>query len=193
MWDWSNQPIQKKTPDTGSLTNAYEEISLKRPQQIPAFYRPNTDIENYSIDEMRDYIQALLAKYGLNNMHLILKDYTSQSWKEMYNIFNNYQRARTAFLKLISYSEVKNLIKLGLSENEISRLKEGITPENFNTHIKIPFDFGGSLDFSNFSFIRTHHSHSNIHRILDMQIAKGFFLKHQKIFVPFFEGKFYYD
>lgn len=193
MWDWSNQPIQKKTPDTGSLTNAYEEISLKRPQQIPAFYRPNTDIENYSIDEMRDYIQALLAKYGLNNMHLILKDYTSQSWKEMYNIFNNYQRARTAFLKLISYSEVKNLIKLGLSENEISRLKEGITPENFNTHIKIPFDFGGSLDFSNFSFIRTHHTHSNIHRILDMQIAKGFFLKHQKIFVPFFEGKFYYD
>ena len=193
MWDWSNQPIQKKTPDTGSLTNAYEEISLKRPQQIPAFYRPNTDIENYSIDEMRDYIQALLAKYGLNNMNLILKDYTSQSWKEMYNIFNNYQRARTAFLKLISYSEVKNLIKLGLSENEISRLKEGITPENFNTHIKIPFDFGGSLDFSNFSFIRTHHSHSNIHRILDMQIAKGFFLKHQKIFVPFFEGKFYYD
>lgn len=193
MWDWSNQPIQKKTPDTGSLTNAYEEISLKRPQQIPAFYRPNTDIENYSIDEMRDYIQALLAKYGLNNMHLILKDYTSQSWKEMYSIFNNYQRARTAFLKLISYSEVKNLIKLGLSENEISRLKEGITPENFNTHIKIPFDFGGSLDFSNFSFIRTHHTHSNIHRILDMQIAKGFFLKHQKIFVPFFEGKFYYD
>lgn len=193
MWDWSNQPIQKKTPDTGSLTNAYEEIRLKRPQQIPAFYRPNTDIENYSIDEMRDYIQALLAKYGLNNMHLILKDYTSQSWKEMYNIFNNYQRARTAFLKLISYSEVKNLIKLGLSENEISRLKEGITPENFNTHIKIPFDFGGSLDFSNFSFIRTHHTHSNIHRILDMQIAKGFFLKHQKIFVPFFEGKFYYD
>lgn len=193
MWDWSNQPIQKKTPDTGSLTNAYEEISLKRPQQIPAFYRPNTDIENYSIDEMRDYIQALLAKYGLNNMNLILKDYTSQSWKEMYSIFNNYQRARTAFLKLISYSEVKNLIKLGLSENEISRLKEGITPENFNTHIKIPFDFGGSLDFSNFSFIRTHHTHSNIHRILDMQIAKGFFLKHQKIFVPFFEGKFYYD
>lgn len=193
MWDWSNQPIQKKTPDTGSLTNAYEEISLKRPQQIPAFYRPNTDIENYSIDEMRDYIQALLAKYGLDNMHLILKDYTSQSWKEMYSIFNNYQRARTAFLKLISYSEVKNLIKLGLSENEISRLKEGITPENFNTHIKIPFDFGGSLDFSNFSFIRTHHTHSNIHRILDMQIAKGFFLKHQKIFVPFFEGKFYYD
>ncbi len=193
MWDWSNQPIQKKTPDTGSLTNAYEEISLKRPHQIPAFYRPNTDIENYSIDEMRDYIQALLAKYGLNNMNLILKDYTSQSWKEMYNIFNNYQRARTAFLKLISYSEIKNLIKLGLCENEISRLKEGITPENFNTHIKIPFDFGGSLDFSNFSFIRTHHTHSNIHRILDMQIAKGFFLKHQKIFVPFFEGKFYYD
>lgn len=193
MWDWSNQPIQKKTPDSGSLTNAYEEISLKRPPQIPAFYRPNTDIENYSIDEMRDYIHALLAKYGLNKMDLILKDYTSQSWKEMHSIFSNYQRARTAFLKLISYSEVKNLIKLGLNENEISRLKEGITPENFNIHIKIPFDFGGALDFSNFSFIRTHHTHSNIHRILDMQIAKGFFLKHQKIFVPFFEGKFYYD
>lgn len=193
MWDWSNQPIQKKTPDNGSLTTAYEEINLKRPPQIPAFYRPNTDIEDYSIDEMRDYIHALLTKYGLNNMHLILKDYTSQSWKEMYGIFNNYQRARTAFLKLISYSEVKNLIKLGLDENEISRLKEGITPENFNTHIKIPFDFGGTLDFSNFSFIRTHHTHSNIHRILDMQIAKGFFLKHQKIFVPSFEGKFYYD
>lgn len=193
MWDWSNQPTQRKTPAHGSLTSVYEEISLNRPSPIPAFYRPNTDIENYGIEEMQSYLHSLLPKYGLNKMTLILKDYTSQSWKEMRSAFSDYQRARTTFLKLIAYSEVANLIKLGLNEDEIARLKEGITPENFNTHVKIPFDFGGSFDFNNFSFIRTHHTHSNIHRILDMQIAKGFFLKQQKIFVPYFEGKFYYD
>ncbi len=193
MWDWSNQPIQKKTPAHGSLTSVYEEISLSRPSQSPAFYRPNTNIENYTLEEMRHYLQPVLAQYGLHKMKLILKDYTSQSWKEMRSAFSDYQRARKNFLKLIAYSETANLIKLGLNNCEIALLKEGVTPENFNTHIKIPFDFGGSLDFENFSFIRTHHTHSNIHRVLDMQITNGFFLKHQKIFVPAFEGKFYYD
>lgn len=193
MWDWSNQPTQRKTPALGSLTGVYEEIGLSRPSQTPAFYRPNADIANYGTGEMQSYIQSLLPKYGLHKMKLILKDYTSQSWKEMHNFFGDYQRTRTTFLKLIAYSEVASLIKFGLDDSEISRLKEGITPENFNTHIKIPFDFGGSLDFENFSFIRTHQTHSNIHRILDMQITNGFFLKHKKIYIPIFEGKFYYD
>lgn len=194
MWDWSNQPLQKKTACHTSLASVYGDINLDEHSQLPTSYHPcpHPSIPS-DINELQYQIEPLLKKYNLENMQLLIKDYTPQTWEEMYSIFAEYQRTRSAFLKLIAYTNLKDLIRMGLDEDDISQLKNGITPENYNTHLKIPFDFGGNLNFNNFSFLRTHHTHSNIHRILDMQIANGFLLKYKKIFIPFFDGKFYYD
>lgn len=196
MWDWSNQSLQKKAPDHTSLASVYDDINLNRQSHtpVPTSYHPNPlQDPSFSFEQMHDYIEKMLQKYNLTEMSLIACDYTPQTWEEMYNIYGDYQRARTAFLKLIAYANLKDLIRLGLDEEDITQLKDGITPENFNTHLKIPFDFGGDMSFNNFAFIRTHHTHSNIHRILDMQIAGGFLMRYKKIYIPYFEGKFYYD
>lgn len=196
MWDWSNQPLQKKASHSASLASVYDDINLEQHPHtpLPTSYHPQQPLDNIrSFEQIEPQVEYLLKKYNLENMQLIAREYTPQTWEEMYNIFADYQRARTAFLKLIAYANLKDLILLGLNEEDISLLKNGITPENYNTHLKIPFDFGGDLSFNNFGFVRTHHAHSNIHRILDMQIAGGFLLKYKKIYIPYFEGKFYYD
>lgn len=196
MWEWSNQVNKPKRPEKISLLNAYDDLSLT--EQLPSQFSSiaPTSIEQDhipSISEMQNIAEKQLKEYQLSNMELIKKDYTPQTWQEMSSIFTEYQRARTAFLKLVAYSTLKDCIRLGFEDEEISMLKSGIVPENYNTHLKIPFDFGGNLSFNNFSLIKTHHIHSNIHRILDSQIACGFLLKHKKIFIPYFEGKFYDD
>lgn len=196
MWDWSNQPLTKKAPHNSSLINVYEDINLDRQSHmsLPTSYSSHPTQESAdNFEQMYSHVSYLLKKYNIDDMQLIPKNYTPQTWEDMYNIYTDYQRARTAFLKMIAYSNLKDLIRLGLDDMDISQLKNGITPENYNTHLKIPFDFGGDLSFANFGFIRTHHAHSNIHRILDMQIANGFLIKYKKIYIPYFEGKFYND
>lgn len=195
MWEWSNHNSKNKNKTATSLLSAYDDLSLNPPSDLtPSSSVPQ--IENDGIlgmSEMQNTIETMMVKFNLRQMTLIKKDYTPHTWEEMYSIFNEYQRARNAFLKLIGYSNEEECQKLGLDEDDIEELKEGITPENFNTHLKLPFDFGGNLMLSNFSFIKTHKTHSNIHRILDFQINNGFLLKHKKIYIPYFEGKFYYD
>lgn len=194
MWDWSNQPQPKKNSNNSSLSGIYDDITKTNHKALPYSYQDSlSKPENFTIEEMHSHVELLLEKYKLPNMQLILKDYAPQSWIEMDNAFSEYQKARVGFIKLIAYKNIDELEKFGLKDSDIKCLKEGLVPENYNTHIKIPFDFGGELSFDNFSFIRTHHTHSNIHRVLDFQISKGFLLKYKKIFIPYFNGRFYYD
>lgn len=198
MWEWSNQNPSKKQQESTSLLSAYDDLAPTASNLNTSFSAiaksELLSAQNVlSMSEMETVIAEKLKKYNLHHIQLLKKDYTPQTWQEMYSVFSEYQRTRNAFLKLIGYSHDEDCRRLGLNDEDIALLKNSVTPENFNTHLKIPFDFGGNLSITNFSLIKTHHSHSNIHRILDMQISSGFLLKHKKIFIPWFEGKFYYD
>ena len=107
--------------------------------------------------------------------------------------YSAYQSLRSRFFKLIGYADAEDCRYAGLNDNDIACLREGFAPENYNIHLKVPADFGGSLDFDNFSLIQTRPHHAGIHRIIDMQIENNFLRLHKKIFLPWFEGKFYYD
>lgn len=199
MWDWSKKPQTGKERNSASLLNVYDDLSPReKPSLITQFSTDripqNTSEEQVpNISKMQNIINEYLKKYDLHRMKLRKRDYTPQTWQEMDTTFREYQRMRSTFLKLVSYSSSDECQKLGLSETDISLMKDGIAPENYNTHLKIPFDFGGTLALNNFSLIKTHRTHSNIHRILDFQITCGFLLKYKKIFIPWFEGKIYHD
>lgn len=186
MWDWSIKSEGRKIPLKKEHVNSYD-IGL------------NTDLyehtseTNLSAEQLKQDILKLLHIYKLEKMQLQPQQYAPKTWEEMHFIFNEYQRKRSAFLKMVGYGDKEELIAIGLSTQDIELLKKGIAPENYNTHLKIPFDFGGNCDFENFSLIRTHHIHSNIHRIIDYQIANGFLRKEKFIYLPYFEGRFYYD
>ena len=186
MWDWSIKSMGRKIPLKKEQLQSYD--NGLGDGLCEDFI--NTSL---SIDQMEADVSKLMHIYKLDNMQLQQQEYAPKTWEEMRHIFNQYQRNRTAFLKMIGYSKQNELEKMGLSFYDVELLKKGIAPENFNTHLKIPFDFGGGTDFENFSLIKTHHTHSNIHRVIDFQISKGFLLKEKFIFLPFFEGNFYYD
>ena len=186
MWDWSIKSSGRKIPEKKEQVNSYD-------SGVNVNLYENASEQNLSSTQMKLDVEQLLHTYKLSKMQLRIVHYAPKTWEEMRHIFNEYQRKRSAFLKMVGYGDKDELEAIGLSPSDIELLKKGIAPENYNTHLKIPFDFGGDTDFENFSLLRTHHIHSNIHRVIDYQIANGFLLKEKFIYLPYFDGRFYYD
>lgn len=208
MWEWSKK-ILKKNPsskESKSLLAAYNDLIMQTHTPASSFFsnRPglNPDSEPATTEtenktpapaEMRKTILAKIQDFNLQNIELRECFYDPQTWQEMDNYFAEYHRNRNIFLKLLGYSYASECIAAGLDSNDIKLLKKSIAPENYNTHLKIPFDFGGDLSFDNFSLLKTHPDHGLIHRLIDIQIENGFLRDYKKIYVPYFNGKIYYD
>lgn len=205
MWEWSNQIIKPKETEkkATSLLSAYDDLitstqpiygdKAKQTKPKTATEKPKEKISTLNPEEMRNLVEKKIIEFQLKNIHIRECPYEPQSWLEMNKSFADYQRARIIFFKLIAYSHVKECIDAGLKKEDLSLLKQGIAPENLNTHIKIPFDFGGKSNMNNISLVKTHPTHTQIHRIIDMQIDNDFLRIHKKIFIPYFEGMIYYD
>lgn len=201
MWEWSNSLLNKKKPlESKSLLSAYNDLL---PADINSFPKTiknidiaSTDASEHnspSPDEMQQLLKKRLKSESLANFELLERPYEPQSWQEMNKYFSDFSHIRSLFLKLIGYSYGNECLNFGLTQEDIKLLQNSQAPENYNTHIKIPFDFGGSLDFSNLCLVRTHPTHDLIHRLIDLQIENNFLRSHKKIFLPYLEGKFYYD
>ncbi len=205
MWEWSNHICKPKETETKatSLLSAYDDLisscqpiySNKHKQTKAKTPNEKTQekISTITTEEMERLVRNKIEEFNLKNINIIECSYEPQSWVEMNKSFAEYQRTRLSFLKLIAYSNTKECIDAGLTKNDLSLLKQGITPENFNTHIKIPFDFGGESNVSNMALVKTHPTHTKIHQVIDMQIDNNFLRIHKKIFIPHFEGKIYHD
>lgn len=202
MWEWSKQLIKKKPEKeiSTSLLTAYDDLIDNefctygtRIKNIEIAETPSDGLaSSIESDAMRSIIEQKILNLKLPKLTIIERAYDPQSWQEMSNFFEEYQRVRTYFFKLLGYSDIKLCQEAGLNKVDIKCLQSGCAPENFNSHIKIPFDFGGNLDFTNFSLVKTHPLHDNIHKIIDIQIENNYLRTHKKIFLPWFEGKIYY-
>lgn len=203
MWEWSNSLLNKK-PQSGakSLLSAYNDLLLQSNNHNGNSIIKNIDIASeddgkkqntYSLSEMRSIMENKLQDYNLHNFELKECPYEPQSWQEMNKFFTEFYHIRGLFLKLLGYSQVDECLKMGLNKADIKLLQNSNAPENYNTHIKIPFDFGGTLDFSNLCLVKTHPTHGLIHRLIDLQIESDFLRTHKKIFIPYKEEKFYHD
>lgn len=194
MWEWSKQkirnisiPAHKK--DT-SLLAAYDDLL---PEAAPVPVPSPADNETYDCRSMKQLLEQKLEEFNLSKFTLVEKNYDPQYWTQMDQYYDEYQHTRTRFLKLLAYSALDECRKAGLNEDDINLLKSGITPENYNTHLKIPFDFGGEVDFGNYCLIRTHPQHINLHKIFELQISGDFLRLQKKLFIPWYDGKVYYD
>lgn len=205
MWEWSNQIIKTKEAEkkATSLLSAYDDLitscqpiygnKTKQTKLKATNEKSKEKISTLNSEDMEKLVKQKLEEFQLHNINVVECSYQPQSWTEMSKSFAEYQRLRINFFKLIAYSNAKECTDAGLTKNDLSLLKQGIAPENFNTHIKIPFDFGGESSMNNMALVKTHPTHTQIHRIIDMQIDNNFLRIHKKIFIPYFEGKIYHD
>ena len=142
---------------------------------------------------MKNILIRKMERLNLKNLKLKECTYHPHTWEDMNKDSTEYQRIRKTFLKLIGYSYEEDCRKIGFDDEDIKLLKSKKSPENYNTHIKIPLDFGGDLSFQNLSLVKSHPCHDLIHSLIEMQIGNRFLQKHKIIYIPWFEGMFYHD
>ena len=169
-----------------SLAEHYNDLFKKDP--VPESSKPSLIPE-----KMQAFLKSRIEQFGLKNISLIESTYTPLTWKETAQVFKDYPRNRTAFLKMIAYSNKDECLELGLTPRDLELMKIGVSPENYNTHLKIPFDFGGSVDFDNFSLIKSHPTHDDIHHLIELQISNDYLRINKKVFIPVFKGRIYHD
>lgn len=182
MWQWSRKLFKKHK-------DVIETDFITDDKNTPVISKP----ENNDTEELKQILEDKIKEYGLKNITLVECPYEAQTWPEMDNSFTEYQKNRVAFLKLLAYEHKNECMKLGLTPDDINMMKHGLAPENYNTHIKIPFDFGGSNELKNLALIKSHPTHDLFHSIIDFQIEHGYLKKNQKILVPYFEERIYHD
>lgn len=202
MLEWSKRKLQTKSQAFNSLVDAYDDLLVEYKdapnyQALPLNESSATDskaeISSFITPEaMEAELQQLLEVLQLQNITLVLQPVTPKTWEEMNFCYSEYGRVRLEFLKLLGKNFQDECLAAGLREDEIHGLSQGITPENFNTHLKFPFDFGGMTNINNLSLVQTHPTHGNLHKIIDIQIENNFLKNHRKIFVPTFKGRIYH-
>ncbi len=124
-------------------------------------------------------------------MELIEVNYVMLDANWLSELRKAFKRTRRDFLKYVGYHHVNELIAAGMDEEDIKLVKKGKAPENFNIHVRVPFDYGGTNSFSNLVLIQTHPYHNEIHRFIDMQTLIQPNLKPMKLFLPSPKGKVY--
>lgn len=201
MLEWTRHKLQKKTQAFNSLADAYDDLlyeyketinysELHHPEneQFPSVDTPQT----VSPQDMENELRQLLEVLNLPGIELSLQSATPKSWDEMNFCYAEYSRQRPEFLKLLGNRCQDECLAIGLRKEEIQILQQGISPENFNTHLKIPLNFGGMVNINNFALVQTHPTHENLHKIIDVQLENNFLQTYRKIFIPVFPGRIYH-
>ena len=159
------------------------------PQPYAPQGRPSAPTGNPEND--RSLWEWQFSQMNLPNMELIEVNYVMLDANWLSELRKAFKRTRRDFLKYVGYHHVNELIAAGMDEEDIKLVKKGKAPENFNVHVRVPFDYGGTNSFSNLVLIQTHPYHNEIHRFIDMQTLIQSNLKPSKLFLPSPPGKVY--
>ncbi len=146
-------------------------------------------------DEMRydvAYWETKFQQMNFPGMDLVEATAYPLTVLEKVNLRKQYKRIKKDFLRYLSYNYVNDLRSAGMSEDNIFYFKKGIIPENFNVHLKIPFDYTGQVDFSNMVLIQNYPFHEDIHKFIDMQMeGMDINMRPLKMYIPVPTGKIY--
>lgn len=138
------------------------------------------------------YWEAKFQEMNFPGMDLVEATAYPLTLLEKVNRKKQYNRVKRDFLRYVAYNYLNDLRNAGLDEDSIFYFKKGIMPENFNIHIKIPFDYTGDVSFSNMVLIQNRPFHEDIHRYMDMQmVGMPSSVRPRKLYIPVPTGKVY--
>ena len=138
------------------------------------------------------YWENLFQKLNFPGMDLVEATAYPLSIGERREAKKAFRQIRREFLNLLIAERLNDLKEAGCDESAILSLRRGVMPENFNIHIKIPFDYTGQVDFSNLVFMQSLPYHNEIHRFMNLQMA-GMELnaRPRKLYIPVPVGMVY--
>ncbi len=130
--------------------------------------------------------------FNLPGMDLVEVGYVPLDASERLELRRNFRRVRRDFLRYIAYYNQSELEDAGVEDKGIRTLKKGKSPENYDVHLKIPYEYGGKNEFSNLLFIQTHPFGEDVHKFVDMQItSQPFGCRLSKLYIPVAPGRVY--
>lgn len=183
MWEWSLSQKKSSSSSKNSLLKAYEAYLPKK-----TLAGQEKAEETPAPQQMEKILRQQITAYGLKDISLKLTDFQPLSWEKKHRYSEEQVRGRKIFLKILGYSHRELCLEAGLSEADIELLRQSISPENYNVHVKIPFDFGGRPTMDNMCLVRTHPMHDNLHALLEYQLEKNFLKQYKKLYIPIIEG-----
>ena len=189
MLEWTHRKIQNKSSSFSSLADAYDDL-LYEPKDEDVSKTDN-EPDFPTIDEMRAQLEPLLEVLGLSNICLELYPLVLRDAEIIRLGFEQYKKNIPLFLRLIGENCQDECRRAGMNDKAIARLCQGICPENYTPHLRVPLNFGGMANLSNFSLVKTHPTHDNLHQIIDLQLENNFILGNGQVWLPMFQGKVY--
>lgn len=186
--------IKGRFPYHSGKDNFEQELKASSSPYINAFMDTRDAPPTMIVDDFGD---RSLWELQLNNSNLPgmeLEEFSLINFDHIYinEMRRGFKRARRDFIKFVSYNNQQDLYAAGLDDTDLAMLRKGYVCENFNVHRKVPYEYGGTNDFSNLCLIQTHPYHDNLHKFLDMQVfihPKGAKVKH--LFIPIPSGNVY--
>lgn len=215
-------PSEKSNTLTPALVNAEQMYASNPEPSTYAEAENESDIEVWqgeevssSVDETNDE-QVLIKNADIITPRVVDVNDDAGIWEWQFSMFNLpsmslmevmyqptdinkkaefrrlFKRIRRDFLRYIAYYNQAELEAAGVDEKGLRNLKKGKAPENYDVHLKVPVEYGGTVEFLNLLFIQTHPFHDDIHKFLDMQItSQPFGCKLSRLYVPYTESRVY--
>ncbi len=166
---------------------------------MPEPYAPTHGQQNFAqqnvseeIENSKELWEWEFQQVGFPNMELLEVDFVMLEPNWLSELRKAFKRTRRDFLKYVGYHHINELFAAGMDEEAVKLVKKGRAPENFNVHVRIPFDYGGTNSFSNLVLIQTHPYHTEIHKFIDKQILHQPNFKPRKLYLPSPKGKVYF-
>lgn len=145
-----------------------------------------------NVDDDSGIWEWQFSLFNLPGMDLVEAEYTPLDTNKRLELRRMFRRIRRDFLRYIAYYNQPELEEAGVEDKGIRSLKKGKAPENYDVHLKIPYEYGGKNEFANMLFIQTHPFGEDIHKFLDMQTtSQPFGCRLSKLYIPVAEGRVY--
>lgn len=134
-----------------SSPRAYRFVHVKRPRPAQEQNRPT---EKFDCSEADSFLGA-----PLREVEFVIPPKAEREKRRA-----EFERGiRAAFVKHLAETQKDALLRAGLTRQQIRGMRDGFTPNGFNTHHKHPIYGGGTNDFSNLVLIRREPYHDMMH------------------------------
>ena len=101
----------------------------------------------------KEYYHDLIARFGLPEMPIEKVALKNPNTNENL-IYKDKFKIVKQFIKYTAINNISELISLDIDFNNITKMKDGIIPNNLSIYTKIPSEYGGKLEFTNMFIIK---------------------------------------
>ncbi|MGN0929880.1 MAG: hypothetical protein ACI4N3_04530 [Alphaproteobacteria bacterium] len=127
-----------------------------------------------------NYYRDRISKLGIPEMPIKKVVFNPDNLFKCEKLYSDFFKISKKLMQFIYYNNLEDLVGANFSNESIMKMYEGIVPENIDIYLKVPFEYGGTLDFSNMFLVKKRPFKELIDNFIDEQVLS--FNKEQQNF-----------